>query len=107
MIEAQVYKALGDPVRLEIVTRLSSGSPYTIGRLSENLGVSRQGARKQIKVLEAANLLQLTPRGREIMVKLNTARLKSAREFILKLEAQWEQRLEALKLFAEDQTTED
>jgi DNA-binding transcriptional ArsR family regulator len=107
VIEAQVYKALGDPVRLEIVKRLASGSPYTIGRLSENLGVSRQGARKQIKVLEAANLLHLTPKGRETIVKLNTARLKFAREYIAKLEAQWEQRLENLKLFAEDQTTED
>lgn len=103
MLEAQIYKALGDPIRLEMVKRLAGGSPCTIGILSENLGISRQGARKQLQVLVSANLVQLTPHGREIQVSLDTQTLLLAKTFISKLESQWDQRLAALKRYAEEQ----
>ena len=70
MIEAEIYKALGDPVRLEIVKRLASGTPYTIGELSKNLGVTRQGARKQLQVLVSAKVVNLSTKGRETEVVL-------------------------------------
>ncbi|ASJ74308.1 ArsR/SmtB family transcription factor [Granulosicoccus antarcticus] len=96
-----IFKALGDPVRLEIVTRLSDGSTYTIGKLSEDLGVSRQGARKQIQALASADVIQLHPAGRETQVTLNSASLQEARLFITQLERQWDQRLLALKQMME------
>ena len=100
-IEA-IFKALGDPVRLEIVNRLSDGSTYTIGKLSEDLGVSRQGARKQIQALVNAEVIQLRPEGRETQVSLNTKSLQRARLFIANLEHQWDQRLLALKQLTEE-----
>ena len=105
MIEANIYKALGDPVRLEIVTRLTQKPSHTIGELSKDLGVSRQGARKQLQVLISADLIQLIPEGRQTQVLLKTAQLKMAREFISRLEQQWDQRLMALKNFVEDTST--
>ena len=101
MALAHVFKALGDPVRLEIVNRLADGTPCTIGALSENLGVTRQGARKHLQVLVSANVVELTPEGRETKVTLNTTSLDAAKSFIAKLEAQWDQRLQALKEFTE------
>ena len=102
MAVANIFKALGDPVRLEIITRLSDGSTYTIGRLSEDLGVSRQGARKQIQTLVSADVIELHPAGRETRVTLNTTPLHEARLFISRLEQQWDQRLQALKELVED-----
>ena len=102
MAVENIFKALGDPVRLEIVTRLSDGSHYTIGRLSEDLGVSRQGARKQIQALVSADVIELHPAGRETRVTLNTTSLHEARIFITKLEQQWDQRLLALKELMEN-----
>lgn len=101
MTEVEIYKALGDPIRLEIVQRLSTRSAYTIGELSANLGVSRQGARKQLQVLVQANVVQLAQNGRETHVSLDTKALEVARSFIARLESQWDERLEALKSFAE------
>jgi len=101
MIEAEIYKALGDPIRLEIVKRLSTKPSSTIGELSSNLGVSRQGARKQLQVLVDANVVYLTQRGRETLVTLDTGTLETARAFIAQLERQWDARLEALKKFTE------
>jgi DNA-binding transcriptional ArsR family regulator len=97
----QVFKALGDPVRLEMVRRLADGTPYTIGNLSNGLGISRQGARKQIEVLVAAKIVQLKPAGRETQVTLDTTSLEMGRAFIAKLETQWDQRLQALKALTE------
>ncbi len=101
MREAAIYKALGDPVRLEMVSRLARQSPRTLGELSEDLGISRQGARKQIEVLAAANVVRLIPAGRTTEVSLDTHTLETARQFIAMLEQQWDQRLAALKHFAE------
>lgn len=97
MAVENIFKALGDPVRLEMITRLSDGSSYTIGRLSEDLGVTRQGARKQIQALASAEVIELHPAGRETLVTLNATSLQEARLFISELEQQWDQRLLALK----------
>lgn len=101
MSVAQIFKALGDPIRLEMVKRLANGSDYTISDLSKNLGVTRQGARKQIQVLVSAEIVHLTPVGREIKVNLDTSRLQVAQTFIANLEQQWDKRLRALKELAE------
>lgn len=101
MSVAQIFKALGDPIRLEIVTRLSKGTDLTINDISKNLGVTRQGARKQLQVLVSAKIVQLRPEGRETKVSLDSSRLEIAQAFIAKLEKQWDQRLQALKKFTE------
>ena len=101
MIEATIYKALGDPLRLEIIVRLSAMSSSTIGELSTNLGISRQGARKQLQVLVDANVVHLEQRGRQTHVTLDTKTLEIARSFISQLELKWDSRLEALKHYIE------
>ncbi len=102
-----VFKALGDPARLEIVRRLAQGSPETLGNISKGLGMSRQGARKQIQVLVQANVIRLETRGRETDVYLNTSSLGAAKQFIANIENQWDQRLAALKQFAESPPTRE
>lgn len=101
MTEADIYKALGDPIRLEMVRRLANGTSHTIGELSQDLGVSRQGARKQLQVLVAADVVYLKQQGRETQVSLDTRALQTARKFITKLEQQWDARLTVLKNIVE------
>lgn len=101
MIEAAIYKALGDPIRLEIVKRLSVTSTSTVGDISTNLGISRQGARKQLQVLVNANVVHLVQCGRQTNVTLDTNTLHIAKAFISQLEQQWDTRLDALKHFVE------
>ncbi len=101
MSVAQIFKALGDPARLEIVRRLANGSTYTVGALSKDLGMSRQGARKQMQVLVEAKVIQLKPHGRETEVVLDATSLMAAKTFISAIESQWDNRLAALKAFTE------
>jgi DNA-binding transcriptional ArsR family regulator len=96
---AQVFHALGDPVRLEMVQRLIRQQPCTIATVSEGLGITRQGARKHLQVLVDAKLVVLQPKGREVRVHLDPDGLDPAKAFLAKLERQWDRRLEALRRF--------
>ena len=95
------FKALGDPIRMEMLTRLSSHDHCTIGRLSDGLPITRQGARKHIKVLSDAQVICLKQNGREVDITLNISTLKKANQWILHLEKQWDTRLIALKNYVE------
>ena len=101
MLVADTFKALGDPVRLEIIQRLSDGSSYTIGSVSDGLALTRQGARKHLQVLADVKLVSLITKGRQIEVKLDKEALLVAKTFISSLEIQWDNRLEALQEFVE------
>lgn len=99
---AELFKALGDSTRLEILERLSTGKIYTLTTLSKGLEISRQGARKHLQILEDANLAVLKVEGRDTYVLLNKKSFEIGKKFIAKLESQWEERLNSLKNFVEN-----
>src|SRR5438105_445370 len=102
MPAVEVFRALGDPVRLEMVRRLAKSQSSTIIALSRGLGQTRQGARRHLQVLVNANLARLSKDGRDVNVELDAKKLEQARAVIAKLERQWEVRLDALKRFVEE-----
>ncbi len=101
MLVAETFKALGDPIRLEMIERLSDGSHRSVGSLFDGLGLTRQGARKHLQVLADAELVTLVIKGRQTEVSLDPTTLASAKSFIAGLELQWDQRLVALRDFVE------
>ncbi|HXH62441.1 MAG TPA: helix-turn-helix domain-containing protein [Fimbriimonadaceae bacterium] len=103
MAVAEVFRALGDPVRLEMVQRLTRREAATISVVSEGLGITRQGARKHLQVLADSGVVRLEPHGREVAVRLDAERLESARIFIEEMERRWDTRLDALKRFVEEE----
>jgi DNA-binding transcriptional ArsR family regulator len=102
MAAAEVFRALGDPVRLEMMQRLASGEPRTISAVSSDLGISRQGARKHLQVLADAKLIWFEPKGRDVQVLLDRESLDEAKRYIADLERRWDKRLEALRRFVEE-----
>ncbi|MGN6109638.1 MAG: ArsR/SmtB family transcription factor [Kofleriaceae bacterium] len=99
---AQVFHALGDGVRLEMLQRLIRSQPCTIAEVSQGLGITRQGARKHLQVLVDAKLVALSPAGREVHVQLAPGAFDDAKAFIARLEKQWDRRLDALRRFVEE-----
>ena len=99
---AEIFRALGDPIRLEMVQRLRQGSRCTISVISEGLGITRQGAPKHLQVLADANVVALHPEGRDVVISLEPDALDQARQFITELESRWDTRLEALRKFVEE-----
>ena len=101
MAVAELFRALGDHTRLEMVRRLSDGDSYTITTLSNGLDVTRQGARKHLQTLADAKIVTLQPKGRDTIVLLDWQTLERSKAFIVELEQRWDARLEALRQFVD------
>jgi len=67
----QVFKALADPSRRELLDRLHGEAGQTLGELGAGLRMTRQAVTKHLAMLEAANLVASVRRGREKLHYLN------------------------------------
>ena len=66
-----VFKALADPGRRKLLDRLYESSGLTLGQLCERMGMSRQAVSQHLALLEEANLVSTSWRGREKLHFLN------------------------------------
>ena len=69
----EVFKALADPTRRELLDRLRADNGQTLNELCERLAMSRQAVSKHLAILEDANLVATVRRGREKLHYLNPA----------------------------------
>jgi len=99
----EVFHALGDPVRLEIVRRLGEGGPTPTVRLVTNLGITRQAATKHLLILENAGLVAGEKRGREVLRVLRPESFQEAQGWLEQRADWWSGKLAALAAFVEAQ----
>ena len=76
-----VFWALSDPIRLEIVERLSRGELVTVDGLASVLGISSYGVRSHVQQLVKANVVSVEPNGRNGRIRLVADALIPVREF--------------------------
>lgn len=69
----EVFKALADPVRRELLDRLRDRNGQSLGELGEGLGIARQSVTKHLSVLEGAGLVVSEKHGRQRLHFLNAA----------------------------------
>ena len=67
----EVFKALADPTRRQLLDRLFAKNGQTLGELCAELAISRQAVTKHLKILEEANLVAVVWSGREKLHYLN------------------------------------
>jgi DNA-binding transcriptional ArsR family regulator len=67
----EVFKALADASRRELLDRLRAENGQTLGELCSRLAMTRQAVSKHLAILEAANLVATVWRGREKLHYLN------------------------------------
>src|ERR1700722_17640048 len=100
---APIFSALGDPVRLAIVARLSKDGPLPTIELKQCAsGVSRQGVTKHLRVLEEVGLVESDRVGRDRQWRLQPEKFVTMHDTLDRLSAQWDDRLERLRTFVED-----
>jgi DNA-binding transcriptional ArsR family regulator len=100
---APVFAALGDPVRIALIARLSTGGPMSIARLTDGTDVTRQAITKHLDVLADAGLVRDARRGRERIWELAPERLDVARRFLDQVGERWDAALDRFKRFVEDE----
>jgi DNA-binding transcriptional ArsR family regulator len=67
----EVFKALADPSRRELLDRLRAENGQTLNELCARLAMSRQAVSKHLTILEEASLVATVRRGREKLHYLN------------------------------------
>lgn len=101
-----VFAALADPVRRDILERLQREGPLSIKSLSGPLSITRQAVTKHLDVLESAGLVVREARGRERVCRLQADPLQVVDEWIRRYSAAWDRRLERLRDHVERNRTE-
>jgi DNA-binding transcriptional ArsR family regulator len=98
---AEVFAALGDPTRLQLVSLLCAGGLLSIAQLTAATDISRQGVTKHLQVLADAGLVRDVKLGRERRWQLAPERVDEARQGLEAIGRQWETALGRLKAFVE------
>lgn len=98
---AQVFAALGDPMRLKLVAVLCAGGAFSISHLTKTTEISRQGVTKHLNVLAGAGVVRDVKMGRERLWQLEPARIEEARRTLESLGREWNLALGRIKSFVE------
>ena len=101
----EIFKALADPSRRQLLDRLNARNGQSLQELCAGLDMARQSVTKHLAVLEAAGLVTTARRGREKLHFLNTAPINDiADRWIGRYDQQRAQALADLKRTLEDRT---
>lgn len=99
---APVFAALGDPQRMILISRLCQKGPLSVSHLTAGTTITRQAVTKHLRVLETAGLARSEKTGREVVWTLDQRPLTKAREHLDLISRQWDQAIERLRTFVED-----
>lgn len=94
---AAVFAALGDPVRLVLLERLSRGPGASITTLTASATISRQAITKHLRVLERAGLVHRQRAGREVLYAFRGEPMAAAEAYLNWVGARWDAALGRLK----------
>ena len=97
----KTFWALSDPVRLEILERVATGSEVTVSRLAAVLPITRQAIARHLKTLEEAGLVSGSRQGREHLYHVDTEPLDDAGRWLRGRAAGWDVALGRLKSHVE------
>jgi DNA-binding transcriptional ArsR family regulator len=97
MAADEVFTALGDPTRREVLALVAQGRAQTATELAAALPVSRQAVAKHLAVLEDARLVDGAREGRTMRFRVTPAPLSDAIEWMAQVGGEWDERLGRLR----------
>ncbi len=92
----QLFRALADRTRRDIVARALAGEEVSVSTLAARYRMSFAAVQKHVAVLERARLVSKIAVGRERIVRGEPERLARARAALVQLEALWLDRFNQL-----------
>ncbi len=95
-----VFQAIADPTRREIIYLLSTGN-MTLNKIAENFSISRPAISKHIKILTECGLVIINQQGRERYCIANNKPLKEVRDWVQHFDKFWDKKLNSLKNYVE------
>jgi DNA-binding transcriptional ArsR family regulator len=97
----EVFRALADPTRREILGILRGGR-QTVGGIARNFRMSRPAISKHIRQLHRAGLVTTRSEGTTTVCDLNAKPLRDVGTWLRDYEAFWSASLKSLKRYVEE-----
>lgn len=91
----QLFRALGDTTRRDILRRTLAGT-HSVSALASTYEMSFAAVQKHVSVLESAGLVSKTRAGRERLVAAEPEQIARARAVLTTLEGLWRHRMNTL-----------
>ena len=97
-VAEEVFTALADPTRRQILAALATGGPTTATDLATQLPITRQAIAKHLALLAEAGLVAAEPgERRRVRYRLQSAPMQVAQQFLAALARDWDRQLDALQ----------
>jgi DNA-binding transcriptional ArsR family regulator len=92
---SDVFNAIGDVHRREILDALIAGEK-TVGAIVNDLSMSQPQVSKHLRVLSEVGLVRCRAEGRRRLYRLEPEHLRPLREWVVKYEQAWNDRMDRL-----------
>ncbi|WP_235296602.1 ArsR/SmtB family transcription factor [Portibacter marinus] len=96
MTRRDVFQAIADPIRREILDLLSQKN-LSVNEVAEHFDITRQAVSKQLKILDECGLVNVTKQGRERYYSIEPKSLIPAFLWIEQYQKQWEERIDSFE----------
>jgi DNA-binding transcriptional ArsR family regulator len=103
---ADVFNAIAEPRRREIIDALVDGAEHAVGEMVETLGLRQPTVSKHLGVLRKVGIVSVTKRGQLRLYRLNAKELKPVHDWVKTYERFWAHQLDRIKERAERKMTE-
>ena len=100
MVRRDVFQAIADPVRRDIIELLAEQS-LTVNAVAEKFKVSRPAISKHLKILQECGLVTMTKQGRERFCQIQPAQLIPAFLWLEKYRTLWETKIDNFEAYLE------
>lgn len=87
----QIFYALADPTRRQILETLGTVGPRSASALATNADISRQAIAKHLSIMERAGLLIRTRQGREVCYAVDTHQLAATGRWMQRIAVRFSQ----------------
>jgi len=97
-----LYQALSEPKRREIIELLARSQGLTSTDISNNFDISAPAISQHLKILRQAKLVDMEKRAQSRIYTVNTASLNELANWATKMKERWEHRFNRLDEVLED-----
>jgi DNA-binding transcriptional ArsR family regulator len=103
---SDVFNAIAEPRRRQIVELLARRGPLTVGTLVVTLGLPQPAVSKHLGVLRKVGVVAVQKQGKQRVYNLEAEKLKTVHDWVKAYEELWVDQLDRIKKRAEQRTRE-
>jgi DNA-binding transcriptional ArsR family regulator len=103
---SDVFNAIAEPRRRQIVELLARRGPLTVGTLVVTLGLPQPAVSKHLGVLRKVGVVAVQKQGKQRVYNLEAEKLKTVHDWVKAYEELWVDQLDRIKKRAEQRARE-